>query len=196
MGKGDREPTPQDKKKNVEAKQEHPVAGKLAGMRKKMGTITLVTPPSFFTNQNKSFCLVNLSKRDKDNFADHLNKFAPKEDVTIYLWDDNNFSNLDPFGNESDAEYEKYLETWKPNQKGRDYTWLLNACRTSTVVVMNMDYASNPMKVWAGYILTMAKTYFINSNEDEAFTYGVLNRNRIRGMHELFPKIQKNISDR
>tara|TARA_E500000075_G_scaffold134289_1_gene150483 strand:- start:3107 stop:3697 length:591 start_codon:yes stop_codon:yes gene_type:complete len=196
MAKGDREPTPQDKKKNVEAKQEHPVAGKLAGMRKKMGTITLVTPPSFFTNQNKSFCLVNLSKRDKDNFADHLNKFAPKEDVTIYLWDDNNFSNLDPFGNESDAEYEKYLENWKPNQKGRDYTWLLNACRTSTVVVMNMDYASNPMKVWAGYILTMAKTYFINSNEDEAFTYGVLNRNRIRGMHELFPKIQKNISDR
>jgi hypothetical protein len=148
MGKGDREVTPQDKKKNTEAKQEH------------------------------------------------LNKFAPKEDVTIYLWDDNNFSNLDPFGNESDAEYEKYLETWKPNQKGRDYTWLLNACRTSTVVVMNMDYASNPMKVWAGYILTMAKTYFINSNEDEAFTYGVLNRNRIRGMHELFPKIQKNISDR
>ena len=196
MGKGDREVTPQDKKKNTEAKQEHPVAGKLAGMRKKMGTITLVTPPSFFTNQNKSFCLVNLSKRDKDNFADHLNKFAPKEDVTIYLWDDNNFSNLDPFGNESDAEYEKYLENWKPNQKGRDYTWLLNACRTSTVVVMNMDYASNPMKVWAGYILTMAKTYFINSNEDEAFTYGVLNRNRIRGMHELFPKIQKNISDR
>ena len=196
MGKGDREVTPQDKKKNTEAKQEHPVAGKLAGMRKKMGTITLVTPPSFFSNQNKSFCLVNLSKRDKDNFADHLNKFAPKEDVTIYLWDDNNFSNLDPFGNESDAEYEKYLETWKPNQKGRDYTWLLNACRTSTVVVMNMDYASNPMKEWAGYILTMAKTYFINSNEDEAFTYGVLNRNRIRGMHELFPKIQKNISDR
>ena len=196
MAKGDRESTPQDKKKNTEAKQEHAVAGKLAGMRKKMGTITLVTPPSFFTNQNKSFCLVNLSKRDKDNFADNLNKFAPKEDVTIYLWDDNNFSNLDPFGNESDAEYEKYLETWKPNQKGRDYTWLLNACRTSTVVVMNMDYASNPMKVWAGYILTMAKTYFVNSNEDEAIALGVLNRNRIRGMHELFPKIQKNISDR
>lgn len=196
MAKGDRESTPQDKKKNTEAKQEHAVAGKLAGMRKKMGTITLVTPPSFFTNQNKSFCLVNLSKRDKDNFADNLNKFAPKEDVTIYLWDDNNFSNLDPFGNESDAEYEKYLETWKPNQKGRDYTWLLNACRTSTVVVMNMDYASNPMKVWAGYILTMAKTYFVNSNEDEASAFGVLNRNRIRGMHELFPKIQKNISDR
>ena len=196
MAKGDRPVTPQDQKKNTEAEKEHPVAGKLAQVNKRMGTITLVTPPSFFTNQNKSFCLVNLSKRDKDNFADQLNKHAPKDDVTIYLWDDNNFSNLDPFGNESDEKYEKYLEEWKPNAKGRDYTWLLNACRTATVVVMNMDYASNQMKVWAGYILTMAKTYFINSNQDDASAFGVLNRNRIQGMHELFPKIDKNLSDR
>jgi len=196
MAKGDNPVTPQDQKKNTEAQSENPVAGKLAKVNKKMGTITLVTPPSFFTNQNKSFCLVNLSKRDKDNFADQLNKHAPKDDVTIYLWDDNNFSNLDPFGNESDEKYEKYLEEWKPNAKGRDYTWLLNACRASTVVVMNMDYASNQMKVWAGYILTMAKTYFINSNQDDASSFGVLNRNRIQGMHELFPKISKNITDR
>ena len=59
-----------------------------------------------------------------------------------------------------------------------------------------MDYSSPTMKVWAGYILTMAKTFFVNSNEDEAQAFGVLNRNRIRGMHELFPKISKNISDR
>jgi len=196
MAKGDRPVTPQDQKKNTEAQAETPVAGKLGKVNKRMGTITLVTPPSFFTNQNKSFCLVNLSKRDKDNFADQLNKHAPKDDVTIYLWDDNNFSNLDPFGNESDEKYEKYLEEWKPNAKGRDYTWLLNACRTATVVVMNMDYASNQMKVWAGYILTMAKTYFINSNQDDASAFGVLNRNRIQGMHELFPKIDKNLSDK
>ena len=196
MAKGDRPVTPQDQKKNTAAETEHPVVGKLAQVNKRMGTITLVTPPSFFTNQNKSFCLVNLSKRDKDNFADQLNKHAPKDDVTIYLWDDNNFSNLDPFGNESDENYEKYLEEWKPNAKGRDYTWLLNACRTATVVVMNMDYASNQMKVWAGYILTMAKTYFINSNQDDASAFGVLNRNRIQGMHELFPKISKNLSDK
>jgi hypothetical protein len=196
MAKGDRPVTPQDQKKNTAAEAEHPVAGKLAKVNKRMGTITLVTPPSFFTNQNKSFCLVNLSKRDKDNFADQLNKHAPKDDVTIYLWDDNNFSNLDPFGNDSDEQYEKYLEQWKPNAKGRDYTWLLNACRTASVVVMNMDYASNQMKVWAGYILTMAKTYFINSNQDDASAFGVLNRNRIQGMHELFPKISKNLSDK
>lgn len=180
----------QDHKPNQMAEQEHPTLGKL---RKKMGQITLVTPPSFFQNQNRSFCLVNLSKRDKDRFADELNKHMPKEDVTIYLWDDNNFSNLDPFGNEDDAEYEKYLEEWKPNAKGRDYTWLLNACRTSTVVLMNMDYSSNQLKVWSGYILTMAKTYFINSNQDDARAFSVLNRNKIDGVHQLFSKIKKNI---
>ena len=83
--------------KNVEAKAERPVLGKKLEERKKMGTITMVTPPSFFQNQNRSFVLVNLSKRDKDNFADAINKFLPKEDVTLYLWDDNNFSSLDPW---------------------------------------------------------------------------------------------------
>jgi len=158
--------------------------------RKKMGTITMVTPPSFFQNQNRSFCLVNLSKKDKDNFADQINKYFPKEDITIYLWDDNNFSALDPFGTD-DEEYEKYLENWAPNKKGRDYTWLLNACRSATTVIMNMDYSSNQMKVWSGYILTMSKTWFINSNEDDSSSFGVLNRNKIQGMHELFPKIRK-----
>ena len=177
--------------KNVEAKQERPVIGNQLEKRKKEGTITLVTPPSFFTNQNRSFTLVNLSKRDKDNFANQLNKYLPKEDITIYLWDDNNFSAIDPLGIDSDPEYETYLENWKPNAKGRDYTWLLNACRTSTHVIMNMDYASNQLKVWSGYILTLSKTWFINSNQDDASSFGVLNRNIIAGLHELFPKIKK-----
>ena len=82
-------------KPNVQAKAEKPVIGKKLELRKKQGTITLVTPPSFFTNQNRSFVLVNLSKKDKDNFAEAINKWFPKDDLTIYLWDDNNFSGLD-----------------------------------------------------------------------------------------------------
>ena len=177
--------------KNVEAEKEISAVCKKLELRKKMGSITLVTPPSFFTNQNRSFCLVNLSKKDKDNFADAVNKWFPKDDLTIYLWDDNNFSALDPFSSDTDPEYEQYLENWKPNKAGRDHTWLLNACRAATTVVLNMDYSSNQLKVWSGYILTMAKTWFINSNLDDASSFGVLNRNIIAGMHELFPKIKK-----
>ena len=58
-------------------------------------------------------------------------------------------------------------------------------------MILNMDYSSNQMKVWSGYILTMAKTWFLNSNTDDSASFGVLNRNKINGMHEVFPKIQK-----
>ena len=180
-----------DKKQgNKEQEKTYAATGEKLELRKKMGTITMVTPPSFFQNQNRSFCLINLSKKDKDNFADQINKYFPKDDLTIYLWDDNNFSALDPFQAE-DPEYEKYLENWKPNQKGRDYTWLLNACRAASTVILNMDYSSNQMKVWSGYILTMAKTWFLNSNPDDSASFGVLNRNKIANMGELFPKIKK-----
>ena len=190
MAKGDKHVGTTDQQGNKEQKSEIAVTGEKLDLRKKNGTITLVTPPSFFQNQNKSFCLINLSKKDKDNFADQINKYFPKDDLTIYLWDDNNFSALDPFGDD-DPEYEKYLENWKPNAKGRDYTWLLNACRAATTVILNMDYSSNQMKVWSGYILTMAKTWFLNSNTDDSASFGVLNRNKISNMGELFPKIKK-----
>ena len=190
MAKGDKHVGATDQQGNKEQKSEIAVTGEKLDLRKKNGTITLVTPPSFFQNQNKSFCLINLSMKDKDNFADQINKYFPKDDLTIYLWDDNNFSALDPFGDD-DPEYEKYLENWKPNAKGRDYTWLLNACRASTTVILNMDYSSNQMKVWSGYILTMAKTWFLNSNTDDSASFGVLNRNKINNMAELFPKIKK-----
>lgn len=192
MARGDKHVGQTDVQGNKEAKQESPALGqKLVDLKEKKGTITLVTPPSWFSNQDKSFVLINLSKRDKDSFADQINKHMPRSNLTLYVWDDNNFSNLDPFGNESDAQYEKYLENWKPNAKGRDYTWLLNACRTANHVIMNMDYSSNQLRVWSGYILTLSKTFFINSNFDDAQAFSVINRNKIAGIPEVFPKIKK-----
>ncbi len=197
MVKGEKHVGSADAKGNKEFSKETPAVGKkLTDLKKKEGTVTLVTPPSWFQNQDVSFCLINLSKRDKDGFADQLNTHMAKKNVNLYIWDDNNFSGLDPFGNESDAEYEKYLENWKPNQKGRDYSWLLNACRASTYIIMNMDYSSRPLMVWSGYILTLSKTFFINSNFDDAQAYAVLNRNKISGVPEIFPKIAKMKSDK
>ena len=173
-----------------QSRNEIAITGQKLQERSKLGTITMVTPPSFFQNQNTSFCLINLSQKDKDNFADQINKHFVSDDLTIYLWDDNNFSGLDSFSS-GDPEYEKYLENWKPNKKGRDYTWLLNACRAATTVILNMDYSSNQMKVWSGYILTLAKTWFLNSNADDSASFGVLNRNKINNMQELFEKLIK-----
>jgi hypothetical protein len=197
MVKGEKHVGSTDLQGNKEFQKESPAVGKkLNDLKKKEGTVTLITPPSWFQNQDLSFTLINLSKRDKDGFADQLNQHMAKKNVNLYIWDDNNFSGLDPFGNESDAEYEKYLENWKPNQKGRDYGWLLNACRAANYIIMNMDYSSRPLMVWSGYILTLSKTFFINSNFDDAQAYTVLNRNKISGVPEIFPKIAKMKQDK
>lgn len=156
--------------------------------KEKLGQITLVTPPDFFQNQNSSFCLINFSKRDKDSFADQLNKYMPDEDITVYLWDDNNFSVTDSI-EKNDPNYESYLKEWRHNQNNRDYNWLLNACKVATTVILNMEYISKPLMIWSGYILTLSKTHFINGNESEAKTLGVLNRNRIESVPNLFEKL-------
>ena len=156
----------------------------------RLGQITLVTPPDFFQNQNKSFCLINFSKRDKDSFADQLNKHMPDEDITVYLWDDNNFSVTDSV-EKNDPNYESYLKEWRHNQTNRDYNWLLNACKVATTVILNMEYISKPLMIWSGYILTLSKTHFINGNESEAKTLGVLNRNRIESVPYLFQKLKE-----
>ena len=67
------------KQGNKEHKKSYSATGEKLELRKKMGTITMVTPPSFFQNQNRSFCLINLSKKDKDNFATEINKYFPKD---------------------------------------------------------------------------------------------------------------------
>lgn len=159
----------------------------------KLGQITLVTPPDFFQNQNKSFCLINFSKRDKDSFADQLNLHMPNEDVTVYLWDDNNFSVTDSVDKNTPG-YDAYIKEWQHTQTNRDYNWLLNACRESSTVILNMDYISKPLMIWSGYILTLSKTHFINSNEAEAKTLNVLNRNRTESVPNLFKKLNSNES--
>ena len=70
-----------DKKQSNKIKEtEIAAVGDKLDLRKKMGTITMVTTPSFFINQNRSFCLINLSMKDKDNFAEQINKYFATED--------------------------------------------------------------------------------------------------------------------
>jgi hypothetical protein len=157
----------------------------------KMGQITLVTPPDFVQNQNRSFCLINFSKRDKDSFASQLNLHMSQQEITLYLWDDNNFSVGDSM-DKDDPNYDEYIKNWQHSQNNRDYNWLLNACNAATTVIINMEYISRPLLVWSGYILTLAKTYFINGNEKEAKIFNVLNRNRIESIPKMFERLYSN----
>ena len=55
MAKGDKHVGATDQQGNKEQEKTYAATGEKLDLRKKNGTITLVTPPSFFQNQNKSF---------------------------------------------------------------------------------------------------------------------------------------------
>ena len=75
MAKGDKHVGATDIVGNKEAKKESPALGKkLVDLSEKKGTITLVTPPSWFTNQDKSFVLINSMIEFNINEAVNVNK--------------------------------------------------------------------------------------------------------------------------
>ena len=50
-----------------------------------LGMITLVTPPSMMNPEKISFTLINLKENEKDQFAKHLNKIYPNDNIVVYI---------------------------------------------------------------------------------------------------------------
>ena len=73
-----------------------------------LGMITLVTPPSMMNPEKISFTLINLKEKEKDQFAKHLNKLYPNDNVVVYIC-----------------------------KKNIEKGWLLQAMGKSTCVVVN-----------------------------------------------------------
>lgn len=55
----------------------------------RLGSLTLVTPPSSIENNNESFCIVNFTKQDQDKFSKFINKYKPHDHLNIYVVDKN-----------------------------------------------------------------------------------------------------------
>ena len=72
------------------------------------GMVTLVTPPSMANPEKISFTLINLKEKEKDQFAKHLNKLYPNDNVVVYIC-----------------------------KKNIGKGWLLQAMKKSTCVVVN-----------------------------------------------------------
>jgi len=49
------------------------------------GMVTLVTPPSMANPEKISFTLINLKEKEKDQFAKHLNKLYPDDNIVVYI---------------------------------------------------------------------------------------------------------------
>ena len=60
-----------------------------------MGPVTLVTPPSIIENKDRTFCIINFSEKDKDQFLNYLNQYyyLPTDSITVYIVDQENDQN-------------------------------------------------------------------------------------------------------
>jgi|TARA_R100000030_G_C3207814_1_gene112579 hypothetical protein len=52
-----------------------------------LGTLTVVTPPSMMNPQNISFTIINLQEKEKNYFAQQLNKLFPNDNITVFIYD-------------------------------------------------------------------------------------------------------------
>ena len=50
-----------------------------------LGMSTLVTPPSMMNPEKISFTMINLKEKEKDQFAKHLNKIYPNDNIVVYI---------------------------------------------------------------------------------------------------------------
>ena len=53
----------------------------------RLGTLTLVTPPSIIDSNNETFCLLNFNEQDKNLFMKYVDSRYknPNEDITVYI---------------------------------------------------------------------------------------------------------------
>ena len=72
------------------------------------GMVTLVTPPNMMNPEKISFTLINLKEQEKDQFAKHLNKLYPNDNIVVHIC-----------------------------KKNIEKGWLLQAMRKSTCVVVD-----------------------------------------------------------
>jgi len=73
-----------------------------------LGMVTLVTPPSMMNPEKLSFTLINLKEKEKDQFAKHINKIYPNDNIVVYIC-----------------------------QKNAEKGWLLQAMGKSTYVIVD-----------------------------------------------------------
>tara|TARA_E500000318_G_scaffold95828_1_gene95796 strand:- start:1237 stop:1551 length:315 start_codon:yes stop_codon:yes gene_type:complete len=86
----------------------------------RLGSLTLVTSPSIVENTDETFCLINFSKQDQDKFADFINRYKPKENITIYIVD-------------------------SKQDKSLSYEWLTDAIEKSHTVIIS---SKNKFKIF------------------------------------------------
>lgn len=124
------------------------------------GKITLITPPDFYENNNKSILFVNISESDQEKVTKYLSNIELKENYNFYV-----------FTNETNI------------------SWLLYAVSRSDFKFIDLDTENYLINILASYILANNNFYYKTKDENFSAIINHLNQNRITDINKFLERI-------
>lgn len=124
------------------------------------GKITLITPPDFYENNNKSILFVNISDSDQEKVTKYLSNIELKESYNFYV-----------FTNETNI------------------SWLLYAVSRSDYKFIDLDTENYIINVLASYLLANNNFYYQTTDENFVAIVNHLNQNRITDIDKFLERI-------
>lgn len=124
------------------------------------GKITLITPPDFYENNNKSILFVNISDSDQEKVTKYLSNIELKENYNFYV-----------FTNETNI------------------SWLLYAVSRSDYKFIDLDTDNYLINIIASYILANNNFFYKTKDENLVAIVNHLNQNRITDITKFLERI-------
>lgn len=124
------------------------------------GKITLITPPDFFENENKSILFMHLSGDDQQSISEWLAKSDINENINFYFYDHE-----------------------------IDLPWLFHAVARSEYVFIDLDNLNYATTTLSGYLLGKKHVHFKTNDNSTSAICHFINQNRITNIEKFLERV-------
>lgn len=124
------------------------------------GKITLITPPDFFENENKSILFIHLNEKDQQTISEWLAKSNITENINFYFYDHE-----------------------------IDLPWLFHALARSEYAYIDLDELNYATTTLSGYLLGKSNITYKTTNETTAAICHYINQNRITTIEKFLERV-------
>lgn len=123
-------------------------------------SITLITPPDIFQNDNPGIFLINLTEQQQDEATQCLAEIDRELDVNIYFI-----------------------------QNEQNMIWFLHAMASSSHKYINLDNTSEMTELLSGYLLGKPSVFYSTDNKNKVAVFSHINQNRIASVKDFLERV-------
>lgn len=127
------------------------------------GKITLITPPDFYENNNKSILLINITDKEQDIISKWLSTLDTYSDLNIYLY------------------------SGEPNIPW--FFYAVNRCEYKYMNLSNINYITQWL---TGYIMGKSNVFYTTDDENLVAILSHINGNHVTNVENFLEVAVKN----